>query len=145
MSRLGPDPAASGPPLPSLNSLPAPRLRVLIVDDDANTAATLAALLQLQGFAVQTAADGPRALEAVPTFRPDVVLLDLALPRMHGYEVARRLRTDPADKPPLVVAFSGYGEDRRRSEEAGIALHLLKPADLDQLVGLLKRLHKGGR
>jgi CheY-like chemotaxis protein len=99
-------------------------------------------LLQHQGFDVQTAADGPSALEAVPTFRPDVVLLDLALPRIHGYEVARRLRAGPADKPPVIIALSGYGEDRRRSAEAGIDLHLLKPADPEQLVGLLKRFPK---
>jgi CheY-like chemotaxis protein len=117
---------------------------VLVVEDDADTAATCKLFLQLQGLEVRTASDGPSALLAAQTAKPDVVLLDIGLPGMDGYEVARRLATDHNDKPPFLIAVTGYGQqvDRRKSQEAGIDLHLLKPADPVRLAGLLERFQK---
>ena len=87
----------------------------------------------------QLAHDGLVALELIAAQPPEIVLLDIGLPGMSGYEVARRLREQPATRDLLIVAVTGYGqaEDRRRSEEAGINLHLVKPIDLQQLQQLL--------
>src|SRR5215471_8698544 len=106
-----------------------PHLRVLVVEKNADTAATCEVLLQLQGLEVQTAPDGPKALVAAQTFHPDVVLLDIGMPGMDGWEVARQLQAACTGQPPFLIAITGYGrqEDRRKSEEAGINLHLLKP------------------
>ena len=89
-------------------------------------------LLRLSGHEVRVAYGGPAALEAARAFRPQVVLLDLGLPGLDGYEVARRLRADPLTADCLLVAVSGYGqaEDRARSKEAGFDHHLTKPPDL---------------
>ena len=116
-------------------------LHVLVVEDDADSAASLAQLLRLNGHEVRVAADGPAALQAAQESAPDVVLLDIGLPGMDGCEVARRLAERPAEKRPLFVAVTGHdGEDeRRRSEEAGIDLHLVKPADPEALSRLLSR------
>jgi len=91
---------------------------------------------------VGEAADGAAAIAAAPRLRPDVVLLDVGLPDMDGYEVARRLRADPRTRDVLIIAITGYGreEDLRRSREAGIDDHMVKPVDPDRL---LERL--GGR
>jgi len=124
---------------------PKPRsLRLLIVEDHADTSASMELLLSLNGFEVQTAPDGPTALEAARDFHPEVVLLDIGLPGMNGYEVARRLRAEYLAQPPFLVAITGYGqaEDRLRSERAGIDLHLLKPTDPEQLIGLLQRFQQ---
>jgi two-component system CheB/CheR fusion protein len=92
---------------------------------------------------VEVAHDGPQALEAAPGFRPDVALLDIGLPVMDGYELARRLRwaagRDPHSPRLTLVALTGYGEqaDRQRSRDAGFMHHLVKPVDLDALVALL--------
>jgi CheY-like chemotaxis protein len=121
---------------------PKPRsLRLLIVEDHADTSASLQLLLGLYGFEVQSAPDGPTALEMAGEFHPEVVLLDIGLPGMNGYEVARRLRAECPSQPPFLVAITGYGreEDRLRSERAGIDLHLLKPTDPEKLIGLLRR------
>ena len=119
-------------------------LRILVVEDHADTAATLALLLRMEGHEVQVAPDGPAALEAVQIASPDVVLLDIGLPGMSGWEVARWVTGQPAEKRPLLVAITGYGreEDRRRSEEAGMDLHLVKPVDPDELLGLLRRFYR---
>ena len=113
--------------------------RVLVVDDSADAARSLALLLAAQGHAVRTAHDGLAALEAARAFQPEVVLLDIGLPRMDGYEVARRLRGQAGFERTLLVALTGYGqeEDRRRTREAGFDAHLVKPADLTILQRLL--------
>jgi two-component system CheB/CheR fusion protein len=120
-------------------SSPTP-FRVLVVEDDADTAATCKLLLQLQGLEVQTAPDGPKALAVAQTFQPDVVLLDIGMPGMDGWEVARQLKADPSGQPPFLIAITGFGqpEDRQKSAEAGIDLHLVKPADPRMLAGLLE-------
>jgi CheY-like chemotaxis protein len=116
-------------------------LHVLVVDDCSDTVASMALLLGMNGHRVQTAPDGPTAIEKARAGKPDVVLLDIGLPGMSGYEVTPRLRECLPDKPPLIVAVTGYGEesDRRRSEEVGIDLHLVKPVEPLALMSLLSR------
>jgi len=123
---------------------PAPdAIRVLIVDDNSDAAETLASALRLQGMAVEVAHDGPQALKAAPDFRPNVALLDIGLPVMDGYELARRLRwaasRDPLAPQLTLIALTGYGEqsDRERSREAGFVHHLVKPVDLEALMALI--------
>jgi CheY-like chemotaxis protein len=122
--------AAAAPPAPAP---PAPAGRVLVVDDNADAAATLAMFLELGGFAVAVAHDGPAALAEAAAARPDVVLLDIGLPGMDGYEVARRLRASPGTADTVLVAVTGYDQEhhRRQSRAAGFDLHLVKPVDLD--------------
>ncbi len=117
------------------------RLRVLVVEDHADTAASLALLLRLDGHEVRVAPDGPAALRAAHESPPDVALLDIRLPGMDGCDVARRLLERAAEKKPLLVALAGCGreQDRRRAAEAGIDLYLLKPMDPEALRRLLRR------
>jgi len=116
-------------------------LRVLIVEDHADTAATTAMLLRLCGHDCQIAPSGEAALQAVATYQPDVVLLDIGLPGLNGLEVARRLREQAGCRRPFLITITGYDreEDRRRSSEAGIDLHLVKPLDSAQLENVLTR------
>ena len=119
-------------------------LRVLIVEDHADTAASLAMLLRLYGHAVEVAADGPSALRAVHASPPDVVLLDISLPKMDGWLVAKEIHEQSTWKRPLLVAITGHGmtADRLRSQEAGIDLHLVKPVEPAELEHLLKRFRR---
>jgi signal transduction histidine kinase/CheY-like chemotaxis protein len=115
-------------------------LRVLVVDDNSDVAESIAMLLELQGHQVEIANDGPQALTAALRFAPEVVVLDIGLPGMDGYEVARRLRARPATKQPmLLIALTGYGreEDREQALAAGCDHHLIKPADLEELKALI--------
>jgi signal transduction histidine kinase/DNA-binding response OmpR family regulator len=116
--------------------------RILVVDDNRDSALSLAMLLQLAGNEVETAHDGPDALQAAGRFHPDVALLDIGLPRMDGYELARRLRRLPGLKRVRLAALTGYGseEDRRRSREAGFNYHLVKPIEMETLQTLLANL-----
>jgi signal transduction histidine kinase/CheY-like chemotaxis protein len=116
-----------------------PRRRILVVDDNVDAAQTLSMLLILQGHETRLAHDGPSALQAAEDYQPEVVLLDIGLPRMDGYQVARCLRERPEMANVLLVALTGYGqdEDRQRSHEAGFNAHLVKPLDLDALRILL--------
>ncbi|MFD0667464.1 hybrid sensor histidine kinase/response regulator [Ramlibacter sp. MAHUQ-53] len=143
-------PAAAGAPraegaegadgAPPAGPAPAP-LRILVVDDSEDAADSLALLLRLDGHAVVVARDGPQALAAVAREAPDVVLLDIGLPGMDGYAVARALRTQQAHgkRPPVLVALTGWGasEDRARAQASGFDHHLTKPADLEALRTLL--------
>jgi PAS domain S-box-containing protein len=116
-----------------------PSTRVLIVDDNLDTARGLSRLLKLLGHDVRVAHDGQEAVEAARGHRPEVVLLDIGLPGLDGYEVARRLRVDECCRGSVIIAVSGYGqaEDLRRSKEAGFDHHLVKPVDYDALMSLL--------
>jgi PAS domain S-box-containing protein len=113
--------------------------RMLIVDDNVDSAESMAVLLRLHGHEVRLSFDGQAALEEARAFRPEVIFLDLDLPKIDGYEVARRLRLDPAMKDMMMVAMTGYGqeEDRQRTHEAGFQAHLVKPVDFDEVEELL--------
>jgi signal transduction histidine kinase/ActR/RegA family two-component response regulator len=113
--------------------------RVLVVDDNVDAAELLAEVLELDGHEVAVVHDGLAALERVDTFAPEVIFLDIGLPGMDGYEVARRVRLRPEGQRPRVVALTGYGQasDRQRSREAGFDTHLVKPAALDTVRALV--------
>jgi two-component system CheB/CheR fusion protein len=113
--------------------------RVLVVDDNRDAAELLATGLRLQGHSVETAHDGDEALSKAAAFEPDAVVLDIGLPRMDGYQVARRLREEARLTNLLLVAVSGYGQDddRRRARDAGFDHHLTKPVPLDEIHALL--------
>ncbi len=138
LAAVGPEPARK-PTEESSAPAPVGARRVLIVDDNADSAESMAVLLRLRGHEVRLAYDGQSALEKAQTFRPDVMFLDLSLPKMDGYEVARRLRLEPEMKDILLVAMTGYGseEDRQRTQEAGFYTHLIKPVDFDKVEELL--------
>ncbi len=132
-----PEPS-EGPPMPSASG----SRRVLVVDDNVDSAESMAVLLRLYGHDVRLAHDGEAALEEARSFRPDVMFLDIDLPKMDGYEVARRLRLEPAMGGLTLVAMTGYGqeEERRRTREAGFHSHLVKPVDFEMLQELLSSL-----
>ncbi len=113
--------------------------RVLVVDDNADSAESLSMLLELMGHTVRTAHDGEEALTQAEAFRPDLVLMDIGMPRMDGYEAARRLRLAEWGAGVVLVALTGWGqdEDKRRSEDAGFDHHLIKPVDPAALEALL--------
>ena len=116
--------------------------RILIVDDNRDAANTLGALLQLIGAEARVVYDGAAALEALGEFRPSVVLLDLGMPGMDGYEVARRIRAPPQARDTTLIALTGWGEasDRQRSRQAGFHHHLVKPVDVDAMQAVLASL-----
>jgi CheY-like chemotaxis protein len=109
--------------------------RMLIVDDNRDAAETMAMLQQLRGHDTFTAHTGPDAVTAAEKFLPQVVLLDIGLPEMDGYEVARKIRTMPGMRHAFLVALTGYGteNDRKMASAAGFDEHLVKPADLELL------------
>jgi CheY-like chemotaxis protein len=114
--------------------------RILVADDNHDSASSLAMLLELMGHQVEVVNDGVEAINRVATFKPDVALLDIGMPELDGYEVARRIRAlRDGDGTPMLVALTGWGqdEDRRRSAEAGFDAHLLKPVNLAELAALL--------
>ena len=113
--------------------------RILVVDDNRDAAGSLILLLELMGHEVRSAVDGLEAMEAVEKFGPDVVLLDIGLPKLNGYDVARLIREQPGGKRIMLIALTGWGqeEDRRKSAEAGFDVHLVKPIDLKTLTTLL--------
>jgi PAS domain S-box-containing protein len=115
------------------------RRRILVVDDNRDAAETLVRFLRLEGHQVELAFDGPSACEAAAALTPDIVLLDIGLPGLNGYEVARRLRGEASTSSATIVAVSGYGQDadRRKSEAAGFDHHLVKPVDLRKLSALI--------
>ena len=119
-------------------------LRVLVVDDNRDVADTTATILRLSGCDTHVAYDGHTGLDAVERLQPDAVLLDIGLPGLDGYQVAERLRAQPAYRKTLVVAVSGYGqdEDRMRSKAAGFDYHVVKPIDPAVINGLLGSLRE---
>jgi two-component system, chemotaxis family, CheB/CheR fusion protein len=124
-------------------SVPAgPRRRILVVDDHEDSVTMMAALLRSKGYEVATARDGTAALEIAARFSPDIVILDIGLPEIDGYEIARRFRNLPATGRTFLIALSGYGtqQDRTRTHEAGFDYHLIKPVAPKELFHLLSRL-----
>ena len=124
------------PPPEPLSTTPR---RVLIVDDNPDAATSLAMLLKITGNATETATDGRQAVQRAATYRPEIILLDIGLPKMSGYEVCRAIREQSWGKDIVIVALTGWGqdEDRRKSKEAGFDEHLVKPVDYNVLLRLL--------
>jgi CheY-like chemotaxis protein len=118
------------------------RRRILVADDNADALESLATLLELSGHEVFSASNGALALESAERHLPEVALLDIGMPKLDGYEVARRIRAQPWGRRITLVALTGWGQesDRRRSGEAGFDSHLVKPLDLDKLTALLDQL-----
>jgi PAS domain S-box-containing protein len=116
-----------------------PSRRVLVVDDNHDSAASLVMLLELAGHEARAAYDGEQAIELAPQYRPEVILLDIGLPKMSGYEVCRAIRAQPTGKDTMIVALTGWGQedDRQNSRDAGFDAHLVKPADFADVVKLL--------
>ncbi len=133
-----PQPRASMPPTEKAQPT-GPSLRVLVVDDNVDTVTTLAMLVQESGHEVRTAYDAFAVVEAALEYRPNVVLLDIGLPGLNGFEVAKRLRQQPALQNAVLVALTGYGRegDRQRSQEAGFDHHLVKPGDFGKVLQIL--------
>jgi len=128
----------------SLPSEPGPdtravRHKVLVVDDNHDSAESLAILLEIRGHEVRMAHDGIEAVEVAAKFQPDVVLLDIGLPKLNGYEAGRRIRELPGGKEILLVALTGFGQeaDRSRSAESGFDAHFVKPVDHEALSRLM--------
>jgi CheY-like chemotaxis protein len=119
-------------------------LRILVVDDNVDAAEMLAMLLELRGHQARLAHSGPAALVAAAEFEPQVIFLDIGLPGLTGYEVARQLRASSAQPQPRLVALTGWGteEDRRQARAAGFDAHLVKPVDLSQLEASLVDLER---
>jgi two-component system CheB/CheR fusion protein len=113
--------------------------RVLLTDDNLDALESLAMLLSLEGHTVYTASNGEQSLVHAEQHQPDVALVDISMPGMDGYEVARRIRAQPWGRSIMLVALSGYGPDSEESRfrDAGFDSHLLKPVEIDQLTRLL--------
>ncbi|HZN55008.1 MAG TPA: ATP-binding protein [Candidatus Polarisedimenticolaceae bacterium] len=137
---LSADQVAAPDPVPPPDDTTAlsPR-RILVVDDNEDSVTTLALLLQLSGHATEIAHDGLEAMEKAASYRPDVILLDLGLPGMTGYDVCRAVRAEEWGRDIAVIALTGWGqaEDRRKTAEAGFTGHLVKPVEQHSLVALL--------
>ncbi|HUG67731.1 MAG TPA: ATP-binding protein [Pirellulaceae bacterium] len=129
-------PTSDGPRAASLSGS-----RILVVDDNKDSADTLGMLLRLKGNEIRTANDGLEAVRVAETFHPELVLLDIGLPKLNGYDVARHIRQQPWGRDMILVALTGWGqdEDRRRSQEAGFNFHVVKPVELSALESLLAR------
>jgi CheY-like chemotaxis protein len=117
-------------------------MRVLIVEDHLENRVTLEKLLTLYGYEVSTAADGLTGFEAIATLKPDVALVDIGLPGIDGYEVARRVRSELGDSPVRLIAVTGYGDAEGRAAvlKAGFNAHLVKPINPTDLVRKLSEL-----
>jgi len=141
-SRSAPAPAA--PATADAAGRPGAPARVLVVDDNVDAANSLAMVLESIGLPHRVAHDGEAALREADAFAPQVVLLDIGMPGMDGYEVARRLRRQPATRDAILVAVTGWGQpqDRRRSREAGFDHHFAKPVDIGALTALLAGAHR---
>jgi len=118
------------------------RFRILVVDDNPDAALSLAMMLSMMGHDTRTAHDGEAALTTAEAFRPQVVLLDIGLPKLNGYEVAQRIRQQEWGTSMFLVAVTGWGqeEDRRRSEDVGMNLHMVKPVEPSALDRMLAGL-----
>jgi signal transduction histidine kinase/ActR/RegA family two-component response regulator len=133
--------SAARPAPPPAISEPIPKHRVLIADDNVDFAASLLAILESLGQQVTVVHDGFAALEAAGRLMPEYIFLDIGMPGMNGYEVAQRLRRQPATCDAVIVAITGWGQDkdRERARDAGFDQHLVKPVDIDNLVNLLRK------
>ncbi len=140
-------PCADGIPAPTLYDLKpsarsAARRTVLLADDNIDASDVLAEILRLEGHTVHTAQDGSEALRMAQSLRPEVVVLDIGMPGMNGYEVAKRIRSEPWEPLPVLIAATGWGQesDRSRALEAGFDTHLTKPFDPTDLLERIEQL-----
>jgi CheY-like chemotaxis protein len=131
------------PPNDADESVDASKYRILVVDDNRDGADSLARMLRLMGHEIHTAYDGEKAIEMADALRPEIVLLDIGMPKMNGHDAARLIRQQPWGKHMLLIALTGWGreEDRRQTEEAGFNHHLVKPIDARTLLDVLAELH----
>jgi CheY-like chemotaxis protein len=115
------------------------RRRILVVDDSEDAAESIAMLLEFGGHETKQAHDGVEAVAAAERWRPHVVLLDIGLPKMNGYDACRRIRREPWGRQMFIIALTGWGqeEDRQRSDEAGFDAHMVKPPDYDALMTMI--------
>ena len=122
-------------------TVPAGGLKVLVADDNEDAVESAAMVLSLNGNDVKLARDGLEAVEAAGRYRPDVVLLDIGMPKLNGFEACRRIRSEPWGRNMLVVAVTGWGqeEDRRRTAEAGFDAHFTKPVDFASVMALISQ------
>jgi len=132
------DVPGSTPPLKKA----AERFRILVVDDNPDSALSLAMMLSIMGHETRTAHDGESAVTTAESFRPEVILLDIGLPKLNGYEVAQRIRNSPWGGGMFLIAVTGWGqdEDRQRSAEVGLNAHMVKPVEPSALEKLLAGL-----
>ena len=116
--------------------------RVLVADDNVDSAETLSLILQLEHHQVEVAHDGVEAIEISGRFQPDVILLDLGMPKIDGLEACRRIRAESWGKNAVIIALTGWGAqaDRDRTKQAGFTAHLVKPVDPDALFNLISAL-----
>jgi len=133
-------------PTEAARAVPTPERRLLVVDDNVDAAESLAVMLGMWGYTVDMAFDGPSAIERARATPPDGAILDIGLPQMNGYDVARRLRADPATRDALLIALSGYGqdEDRQRARDAGFDHHFVKPIEPSALRAWLAKHWQAG-
>jgi DNA-binding response OmpR family regulator len=139
--------AHDAPPLIATDPAEAHSSTVLIVDDNRDAADTLAEVLRLSGYEVATAYDGVEGLAVAQAVRPDVVVLDLGMPRLDGYATCRALRERQEGRTMTVLALSGWGQaaDKARAAEAGFDAHLVKPVDPDALVQAIEAARRARR
>lgn len=121
-------------------------LRILLADDDRDATLSLATLLKLEGYAVQQAYDGGATLDAVREFEPDLVLVDIGMPKVSGYDVARRIRERYGERKPVLIALTGWKQasDRILAQLAGFDHHVAKPYDPGSLLQLIRAFEGGG-
>jgi CheY-like chemotaxis protein len=132
-------PAATSPAAATPDLAQIPARRILVVDDNVDAAESLAMLLEVCGHHTHLAHDGPAAIETAERVRPDVILLDIGLPKVNGFEACRQIRERPWGKDVVIIALTGWGQDvdRRRSQESGFDHHIVKPVEHAALVKLL--------
>jgi CheY-like chemotaxis protein len=119
---------------------PLTKRRILIADDNLDAASSLGMLLEMMGHEVCVVHDGVKAVEGAVTFRPDIILLDIGMPQLNGYEACSRIREQPSNKGILIVALTGWSQDDKiqRLQQAGFDFHLIKPLEIAALEKLLR-------
>jgi CheY-like chemotaxis protein len=122
--------------------VPSLQRRILVADDNEDSLASMALMIKILGNDVRTAADGIEAIEMAESFRPSLILLDIGMPKLNGYDVCRRIREQTWGADVVIVALTGYGQedDKRQAKEAGFNRHLVKPVGLDAIRKLLDEM-----
>jgi len=135
----------TSPTQPQQEGARGPSRRFLVVDDNRDGADSLAMALRFLGDEVRTAYDGAEAVELAEQFRPEIILMDVGMPRINGLDATRRIRTEPWGRDIKIIALTGWGQshDRERSREAGCDGHLVKPVNLADLDKMLAELKEG--